>query len=96
MVTKDSNILEAARKYPVIGMVFRKYGLGCIGCMVASGESLGEGLAAHGLNPDAIIAEINMLIEEQEKSSKISFKFKIKINGLLKERSIFLLKIIEF
>ena len=38
--------------------------------MVASGETLGEGLAAHGLNADAIIAEINMLIEEQEKSAK--------------------------
>ena len=70
MVTKDSNILEAARQYPVIGMIFRKYGLGCIGCMVAAGETLGEGLAAHGLNADAIIAEINMLIEEQEKQAK--------------------------
>ena len=70
MVTIDSNILEAARQYPVKGMIFRKYGLGCIGCMVASGETLGEGLAAHGLNADAIIAEINMLIEEQEKSAK--------------------------
>ena len=70
MVTKDSNILEAARQYPVIGMIFRKYGLGCIGCMVASGETLGEGLAAHGLNADAVIAEINMLIEGQEKSAK--------------------------
>lgn len=67
MVTRDTNILEAARKYPVIGMVFRKYGLGCIGCMVASGETLGEGLEAHGLNADAIIAEINMFIEEAEK-----------------------------
>ncbi len=66
MVTKDSNILEAARQYPVIGMVFRKYGLGCIGCMVASGETLGEGLSAHGLNADAVIAEINQLIAEQE------------------------------
>lgn len=66
MVTKDSNILEAARQYPVIGMVFRKYGLGCIGCMVASGETLGEGLTAHGLNADAVIAEINQLIAEQE------------------------------
>lgn len=64
MITKDTNILEAVNKYPVIGQVFRKYGLGCIGCMVASGETLGEGLAAHGLNVDAIIAEINQLISE--------------------------------
>ena len=44
MVTRDSNILEVARKYPVVGMVFRKYGIGCIGCMVAAGETLGEGI----------------------------------------------------
>ncbi|MDP0487963.1 MAG: DUF1858 domain-containing protein [Fusobacterium sp. JB021] len=65
-VTKDSNILEVARKYPAVGMVFRKYGLGCIGCMVAAGESLGEGISSHGLNPDVIIDEINRVIAEEE------------------------------
>ncbi len=63
-VTKDMNILEAVQKYPQIAQVFSKYGLGCIGCMVASGESLGEGISSHGLNADAIIEEINQLIEE--------------------------------
>ncbi|TDT70567.1 hybrid cluster-associated redox disulfide protein [Hypnocyclicus thermotrophus] len=66
MVTKDSNILEAVQKYPVIAQVFQRYGLGCIGCMVASGESLGEGISSHGLNADAIIAEINDIISKQE------------------------------
>ena len=65
MVTKDSNILEVARTYPVVGMVFRKYGLGCIGCMVAAGETLGEGITSHGLNVDVIIDEINQLISEE-------------------------------
>lgn len=32
--------------------------------MIASGETLGEGIAAHGLNPDAIVAEINELIQQ--------------------------------
>lgn len=64
MVTKDTNILEAVRQYPVIAQVFQRYGLGCIGCMVAAGETLGEGISSHGLNADAIIAEINELIKE--------------------------------
>lgn len=64
MVTKDMNILEAVQKYPMITTVFKRYGLGCVGCMVAAGESLGEGIAAHGLDADAVIAEINQLIEE--------------------------------
>ena len=66
MVTRDSNILEVARQYPVVGMVFRKYGLGCIGCMVAAGETLGEGISAHGLDADAIIAEANELIAQSK------------------------------
>ena len=58
MVTRETNILEAVQKYPVIAQVFQRYGLGCIGCMVASGETLGEGISAHGLNADIVIAEI--------------------------------------
>lgn len=64
MVTKDTNILEAVQKYPVIAQVFQRYGLGCVGCMVAAGETLGEGISSHGLNADAIVAEINELIKE--------------------------------
>ena len=64
MITKDMNILEEVQKYPVITTVFRKYGLGCVGCMVASGESIGEGLEAHGLDADALIKEMNELIAQ--------------------------------
>jgi len=63
-VTKDMNILTAVQEYPEIAQVFTKYGLGCIGCMVASGESLGEGIASHGLNADIVIEEINAMLEK--------------------------------
>ncbi|OQY09436.1 MAG: disulfide oxidoreductase [Fusobacteriia bacterium 4572_132] len=63
-VTKDMNILAAVQEYPEIAQVFSKYGLGCIGCMVASGESLGEGITSHGLNADIIIEEINTMLEK--------------------------------
>ena len=66
MVTRDSNILEAVQQYPVIAQVFQRYGLGCIGCMVASGETLGEGISAHGLNADIVIAEINDILKKDE------------------------------
>ena len=64
MVTKDMNIMEAVEKYPVVADVLQRNGLGCVGCMIASGETLGEGIEAHGLDPNAIIAEINSLIKE--------------------------------
>lgn len=66
MVTKDMNILEAVQKYPVAVDVFQRHGLGCVGCMIASGETLGEGIAAHGLDADMIIDEINKLIAENK------------------------------
>ena len=66
MVTKEMNILEAVQKHPVISNVFKRHGLGCVGCMVAAGETLGEGIAAHGLNADALIEEMNQLIKETE------------------------------
>ena len=64
MVTKDMNIMEAVEKYPVVVEVLQRNGLGCVGCMIASGETLGEGIEAHGLDPNAIIAEINSLVKK--------------------------------
>ncbi len=63
MVTKDMNILEAVQNHPEIVQIFQKYGLGCVGCMVASGESLGDGIISHGLDADLLIEEMNKLIE---------------------------------
>jgi len=63
MVNREMNILEAVQQYPVIVQIFQKYGLGCVGCMVASGESLGDGISSHGLNADILIEEMNILIE---------------------------------
>ena len=48
MVTGDMNIMEAVEKYPVVVEVLQRHGLGCMGCMIASGETLAEGIEAHG------------------------------------------------
>mgnify|MGYP001684596186 FL=1 len=65
LVNKDMNIMEAVEKYPVIAQVLMRYGLGCVGCIISSAETLGEGIAAHGLNPDIIIEEVNAILEKQ-------------------------------
>lgn len=64
MVTRDMNIMEVVEKYPVAVEVFQRHGLGCVGCMIASGETLGEGIEAHGLDVKLILDEINALIEK--------------------------------
>ena len=65
-ITKDMNITEASKKFPIISLVFRKYGLGCIGCMVANDESLEDGIKSHGLDADAIVKEMNDLLKQAE------------------------------
>ena len=65
-VTKEMNIMEAVEKYPIIAQVLMRYGLGCVGCIISTAETLGEGIAAHGLNPDIIIEEVNMILDKQE------------------------------
>ncbi len=63
-VTKDMNIMEIAQAYPQSIEVFQKYGLGCIGCAAARFENLEAGARVHGFDPDAMVADINALIED--------------------------------
>ena len=65
-VSKDMNIMEAVEKYPIIAQVLMRYGQGWVGCIISSAETLGEGIAVHGLNPDIILEEVNMILEKQE------------------------------
>ena len=61
-ITKDTGIIEAVQKYPQILEVFQQYGLGCVGCMAAHFETIGQGAGAHGIDVDALIADLNECI----------------------------------
>ncbi len=60
-VTKDMTFAAVMRMHPDVVKVLAKYNLGCIGCMGAQNESLEQGCAAHGINVDDILADINKL-----------------------------------
>ena len=66
-ITKDSGIIDAVQSHPEIMEVFAKHGLGCVGCMAAQFETIGEGAGAHGLDVDALIEDINSCIAANEK-----------------------------
>ncbi len=57
-ISKKANIIDVINEYPTAMDVLRKHGVHCVGCMMAHSESLEEGLSAHGLDVDEIIAEI--------------------------------------
>lgn len=63
-ITKDMSIEEIINKHPNSAEIMFNYGLHCVGCHVASSESLEEGAKAHGLNDKQIadmVKEINKL-----------------------------------
>ena len=68
MITKDTGIIEAVQNHPEIIEVFTEYGLGCIGCMAAHFETIGQGAGAHGIDVDALIEDINKVIAEHAES----------------------------
>ena len=63
-ITKDTGIIDAVQQHPEIIEVFQNYGLGCIGCMAAHYETIGQGAGAHGLDVDALVEDINKKIGE--------------------------------
>ena len=62
MITKDMPISEVLEKYPGSIPVLQSLKLGCLGCIAASGESLEQGLTAHGLNVHEVIEKLNSVI----------------------------------
>ncbi len=63
-ITKEMGIIEIVQNYPEVLEVFAKYGLGCIGCAAARFENLEAGAKVHGVDADAMVAEMNAIIGE--------------------------------
>jgi len=78
-VTKDMKLGELAEKYPESVEIMFNYGLHCVGCHVASFETLEQGAKAHGMSDediDKMVGEINKAINEP-KEEKDTQKSKI-------------------
>lgn len=61
-ISKEMNLRELLDKYPDSARVFASYGIGCLGCAMASYESIGEGVAAHGINVDDFMKDLNSYV----------------------------------
>ncbi len=58
---KDMSILEALQADPRARDVFTLHGLACIGCMGAMMESIEDGARMHGIDPVALLRDLNRL-----------------------------------
>lgn len=61
-IEKTMGILEVVQKHPQTVEVFMKHGMGCLGCAAAHFENIEQGAAAHGINIDALIADLNKAV----------------------------------
>ena len=58
-ITKASIIGDIIRQNPNTIAVFRSHGMGCLGCPSAGGENLEKAAGIHGIDVDALLADLN-------------------------------------
>ena len=67
-ISKNSIIAKVIEDYPeVIEVLSIDYGMGCVGCMAAGGETIEQGASVHGMSDDDIdkmVAQINKKISK--------------------------------
>jgi len=65
MINKNMTIHELVRKHPETIPVFEKFGLGCLDCQAALFENIEQGARVHGIDVEALIANINSVITKR-------------------------------
>ena len=58
-INKEMIIADMLKIDPGIAPILMASGMHCIGCPSAQGESLEEAAMVHGIDPDALVKEIN-------------------------------------
>lgn len=62
MIVKEQGIMEVVEKYPQTGEVFRRFGMGCLGCAAAQFESIEQGANAHGMDIVKLMEALNAAV----------------------------------
>lgn len=58
-INKDMTIAEVLKINPAAGGVFMAYGMHCIGCAIAAGETIAQAAEVHGIDIDKLVEELN-------------------------------------
>lgn len=58
-ITKKMLIGDIVKKYPSSIQVMLEHGLHCVGCHVATWETLEQGASSHGVDVDKLVKELN-------------------------------------
>jgi len=63
-ITKDTIIADILKIAPDSAPLFRSIGMHCLGCVMASGETLGQACAAHGVNADDFLSKLTEFVQQ--------------------------------
>ena len=58
-ITKDTVIADVIKINPNAGEILMSYGMHCLGCAIAHGETVGQAAEVHGADLDAMLEELN-------------------------------------
>ena len=61
-ITKDTIIADILDMAPNAAPLFRSIGMHCLGCVMASGETLGQACAAHGVDADKFLLKLTEIM----------------------------------
>ena len=58
-ITENTTIFEAIQLNPNAGDILMSYGMHCLGCALAHGETVGEAADVHGADLEKMLEELN-------------------------------------
>jgi len=64
-VTKDMLIKDVLQVDRELAVILLNHGMRCVGCPSAAAETLEEAAATHGLDPDALMEEMNTFLKNK-------------------------------
>ncbi|NLW02587.1 MAG: DUF1858 domain-containing protein [Clostridiaceae bacterium] len=68
-ITKDTIIMDVLMMDRSAAGVFIAHGMHCIGCPSASGESISDACAVHGVDADKLVEDLNKHFETIRKEA---------------------------
>ena len=63
-VSGKTPIRDLLIKYPKAAEVFADKGMACLGCAASMFETVEEGAAAHGIDVDELVIDMNKALQE--------------------------------
>lgn len=61
--TKDMTVAQVLRANPKTAQVFMSYGMHCLSCPGATGETLEQAAMVHGFSADQLLVDLNNVEE---------------------------------